>query len=164
MLQERITRAKDLLKTALHIAIATVNEDGSPHNSPVFYACSPDLQHIYWGTHPQSQHSKNIARTGQVFAVLYDAITAGGLYLRADDAHILEGDELKTGLAVINKARRRHKKEGDLPLENYVGEAPQRLYGATIQQLWVNLNERDSATGYIMRDYRQEITPQDLLH
>jgi len=32
----RIERAKWLISNIQHAAIATVNEDGSPHNSPVF--------------------------------------------------------------------------------------------------------------------------------
>ena len=65
-LENKIKRAKELITTSRHISIATVNEDGSPHNSPVRFLYDPKLEYIYWGSHPDSIHSKNITKTGQL--------------------------------------------------------------------------------------------------
>src|ERR1039458_3055147 len=90
---EGIMRAKELLKTVEHASMATVNEDGSPHNTPYYFMRSDDLRHLYWGSHPASEHSKNVARTGQIFVVLYDAIKRGGLFIQANQAHAVEGSD-----------------------------------------------------------------------
>ena len=76
-LTARIARAKELLATVRHGVIATVNQDGSPHNSPVFMAFDAD-HNAYWASNPDAVHSQNIARTGQVFIVIFDSVGAGG--------------------------------------------------------------------------------------
>lgn len=157
---ERIERAKELLVTVRHAAMATVNEDGSPHNTPYFFMCDGDLTHLYWGSHPDSQHSRNVARTGQIFVVLYDTMQRGGLYIQADDAHATQGKELETALAVHNARRTLEDKE-PLPLE-YYQNGPQHMYVATVRKLWINYSEKDAA-GHVLRDYRQEISREELL-
>ncbi len=161
MLKERIARAKELLKTVRHAAMATVNEDGSPHNTPYFLMFDDILEHFYWGSHPDSQHSKNIARTGQAFVVIYDAIgPGGGLYVQLANGHATENDELVTALVVHNKMRARDGKE---PLEpNYYQCGPQKMYVADVVKLWVNASERDSR-GLIVQDRRYEIKRSDLI-
>ncbi|HSX05816.1 MAG TPA: pyridoxamine 5'-phosphate oxidase family protein [Candidatus Saccharimonadales bacterium] len=154
-LQPRIDRAKELLNTVLHAAMATVNADGSPHNTPFFFAHDDSLQHIYWASNPETNHSQNVARTGQIFVVLYDAFGGGGLYLRADNAHATEGDELQRAHQAFEACAARADKPIP-PVPHYQGEGPERLYMATIQQLWVNANER-GPDGLIIRDKRYEI-------
>lgn len=158
---QRINRARELLRTVRHAAMATVNEDGTPHNTPYFFMCSPDLRYLFWGSHPASQHSQNIVRTGQIFVVLYDAHERGGLYIRADKAHITEGQELEVALEVHNR-RRAAEGRAPIPMEYYQGGSPQHMYTATVQQLWVNEAIRD-ANGVLVRDQRAEIAKEDLL-
>lgn len=160
-LPRRIARAKELLNTVRHFAIATVNEDGSPHNSPLFFIRDPKLAYLYWSSHPDSIHSQNILRTGKAFAVLYDAIERGGLYMSAENGHILEGEELAAALAVHNEMRSRLGKDV-LPLNYYTGESPQRMWAAKITHFWVNSVGLD-ADGHVARDGRQEINVKDLL-
>ncbi len=160
-LGKQIERAIDLLATVKYAAMATVNEDGSPHNTPYFFMCSADLKRLYWGSHPQSEHSKNIVRTGQIFVVLYDAFERGGLFIRADSAHIAEGAELDEALTEHNR-RRVLQGSGLLPREYYLGESSQRMWVSTARQFWVNGTERD-ADGFIVRDIRTEIRREDLL-
>ena len=72
---QALQRAKSVLAGHRHAAMATVNDDGTPHNTPFFFLYDKDLSHIYWGSHPEAQHSRNIARTGEVFVVSYDSAT-----------------------------------------------------------------------------------------
>ncbi len=157
----KIQRAMELLTTSRHISLATVNEDGSPHNSPVRFIYSPNLEYIYWGSHPDSIHSKNIVRTGQVFAVLFDRIEKGGLYMKCVEAHELGGAELEEALKIHNQFR---LKEGsdELPLSYYTGESPQRMWGARITNFWVNYADR-GVNGHLIKDGRLEISAKDLL-
>jgi hypothetical protein len=161
-LEKKILRAKELLATSKHISMATVNEDGTPHNSPVRFVYDEKLEHIYWASHPQSLHSVNIIRTGQIFLALFDRIERGGLYIKGEDVHPVEGAELVQALTVHNSFR---AKEGStiLAMDYYQGNSPQRMWQAKITNLWVNGVER-GADGHIARDGRQEITAQDLLN
>lgn len=77
ILTEKIARARELLETVRHIPLATVNADGSPHNSPVFGAFDDQLN-MFWCSHPGALHSQNIARTSQVFIVVFDSMQKGG--------------------------------------------------------------------------------------
>lgn len=161
-MEARIARAKELLKVVKHGCMATTNEDGTPHATPFYLILDADLRRVYFGSHPDSQHSKNVARTGELFVVLYDAIgKGGGLYLRAKNGKQLAGEELAEGLAVHNATR---AGDGKAPLEQayYEDDNPQRMYGADIATLWVNIAERDSH-GLISKEYRHEITAKDLL-
>ena len=48
--QVQIELAKKLLQTVRHAAYATVNEDGTPHNSPLMLIYNEDLTKLYVGT------------------------------------------------------------------------------------------------------------------
>lgn len=161
VLEERIARARELLRSAHHIALATVNEDGSPHNSPVFFALDEALKHIYWASDPASQHTKNMVRTGQVFGALYEQARGGGLYIQADAAGELSGVALTAALECLNKACAKAGKKRALEEHEYTGNTTQRLYRATVRQLWVNMPQ-SGPNGERLRDYRQTITAQDL--
>ena len=161
LITARIERAKWLLVHAKHAAIATVNDDLTPHNSPYFFMASPDLKELYWGSHPASQHSRNILRTGQLFVVLYEAGKGGGLYIRAGKGRIAEGDELVRALERHNQLNTRHQKIS-LPLEYYEGHSPQRMWIADTEQFWINAAKRDSL-GLIIQDLRLEVKRIDLL-
>jgi hypothetical protein len=160
-LAEKIARAKELLHTARHAAMATVNADGTPHNTPFLFMHDAALRYIYWGSHPDSVHSQNILRTGQLFVVVYDMHERGGLYIRAERAHIASGPELEAALAVHNRIRAASGQD-TLPLAYYIGDSPQRMWVAEVHQLWVNGTRRDS-DGHIVQDIRTEIAAADLL-
>lgn len=140
--------------------MATINEDGSPHNTPYFFMRDEALSKIYWGSHPESQHSLNILRSGQLFVVLFDSQQSGGLYIRAENGHALEGRELDEALSIHNEYRLKAGKPA-LPREYYTGDSPQRMWSADITQLWVNVSDRGEQ-GLIIKDYRREVTASDL--
>jgi hypothetical protein len=156
-----IARANELLQAARHAAMATVNEDGTPHNTPFAFLYAKDLARIYWGSHPNSEHSKNILRSGQVFIVVYDAVERGGLYMKAKDAHPLEGEELDAALKVHNEVRA-SRGQDSLSLGYYLGDSPQRMWSATPTIFWVNGAKRDKA-GHVTEDYRDEVKREELL-
>jgi len=158
LLMARIDRVKELLSMVRHVAIATVNEDGSPHNSPVFAAVDDQLR-VYWASRTDPQHSRNIARTGQAFIVLFDSIgEGGGLYIKAA-VRALEPSELSEGLITFNATRKRCEK-AEVSAE-MLNSTSQRLYCAEPEQIWVNLSEHDES-GCVIRDYRHEISSADL--
>jgi hypothetical protein len=106
--QEQIELARKLLKTVRHAAYATVNEDGTPHNSPLFLIYNEDLTKLYIGSYSESLHVKNMLRTGRVLAVIYDSFVKGqgGIYITGVNARECEGDELVEALRVHNTRAR----------------------------------------------------------
>jgi hypothetical protein len=160
-MNESITRAEDLLLTARHAAMATVNADGSPHNSPFFFAYNTELTKIFWCSRTDAGHSKNIARTGKLFVVLYVAAEhATGLYIRAQGGRVAEGAEFDEAVESYTAARKR----AGYPLfskQDYAEAAP-KLYAADIQEMWHNGWEQDEK-GMVTRDFRVTVAAQDLL-
>lgn len=104
------------------------------------------------GIRADARHSRNIARTGQVFVVIFDSMGAGGgLYICAM-ARQLAANELKQGLAAFNAKRQKLSRE-TVPPSYFTGAESQRLYMAAPTQFWVNMAQKD-ATGHIVYDKR----------
>lgn len=159
MSSNSVNRAKQLLKSVRHAAMATVNEDGSPHNTPYRFLADENLEYLYWGSHPDSLHSQNVARTGKVFVVLYEANEGGGLYIKANQAQELNGTELEIALKVHNNYRHQENKS-PITIE-YYSDGPQKMYRAKITNFYVNSSDKNEQ-GMVLRDYRKEITRKDL--
>ena len=158
-LRQRIGRARELLQTVRHAALATTNADGSPHNSPIFMTFDPELNG-YWSSTREAQHSRNIARTGKIFIVLFDSIAqGGGLYIAAG-ARELAGDELARALGIFNAAITKANRPALQPV-HFSGDSPQRLFAAVPEHLWVNMSKKDE-TGRVLGDWRTEIALKDL--
>ncbi len=155
---------KELLKSIRHMALSTVNEDGTPHNTPLFLIYNEDLTQLYWGSHPSSLHSKNIHRTGQGYVVVFDSKVwgQGGLYLTIKNAHMVTEDELPEALRVHNNARKRWGKD---PLETsyYQEPNPQKMYVGDIDKIEVYNVVRDK-DGLVCEETRKQIGPKDLLY
>jgi len=157
-----LTSIRELLSSVRFATMATVNADGSPHNSPFMFLHDDQFTHVYWGSHPGSQHSKNIVRTGQLFVVVYDSFEVKpGLYIQAGSGHALEGNELEAALAIHNAFRKRIGKK-EIPYSYYIDTSPQRMWSAKIIHLWINAVERDGK-GFLLKDYKIEIKREDLV-
>jgi hypothetical protein len=157
----KLNRAKELIYTSKHISLATTNADGSPHNSPVRYFFDEKLENIYWGSNLEALHSQNILRTGQIFAVLFDRIEFGGVYIKCEDGHVLDGKELGVGLEITNSSRAKEGKE-KITIDYYGAGSVQKLWSAKITNMWINMPVRDE-NGHILRDERVELDRNILL-
>ena len=157
----KLNRAKELIYTSRHIALATTNADGSPHNSPVRFFYDEKLENIYWGSNAEALHSQNILRTGQLFGVLFDRIEFGGVFIKCEGGHVLDGKELEDGLEITNSSR---AKEGQqkITLDYYAAGSVQKMWSAKITNLWINMPVRNE-NGFILRDERVELERNILL-
>jgi general stress protein 26 len=156
-------QAKHLLNSVRNAAMATVNDDGSPHNTPFHYIIDERRESIYWVSSPESQHSKNIVNRKQLFIVIYESNAPEGLYLEAVDAHELyEKTEIQTGLEVWN-AQRTAEGKGSIDVTLVTGESPQRMYRTKLVRFWVNESQKDGKN-HIIRDYRREIKKEELVN
>ncbi len=159
--EPKLNRAKELIHTSRHISLATTNTDGSPHNSPVKFLYDKKLEHIYWDSNIEALHSQNILRTGQIFAVIFDRMENGGVFIKCVDGHILDGKELEVGLETVNNSRAKDGKE-KLTLDYYSAGSVQKMWSAKITNLWINMPVRDE-NGFILRDERVELERNILL-
>lgn len=160
-LELKTQRAKELIYTSRHIALATTNTDGSPHNSPVRFFYDEKLENIYWGSNAEALHSQNILRTGQLFGVIFDRIEFGGVYIKCEEGHILDGKELEVGLEIVNSMRA-IEGEQKIALDYYAAGSVQKMWSARITGLWINMAVRDE-NGFIVRDERVELERNVLL-
>jgi hypothetical protein len=160
-LELKIDRARELIYTSRHISLATTNADGSPHNSPVKFLHDEKLENIYWGSNVESLHSQNILRTGQIFAVLFDRMENGGVYMKCEGGHVLDGKELEVGLEIVNTSRAKEGQER-INLDYYSGTSVQKLWSAKITNIWINMPVRDE-NGFILRDERVGLERNTLL-
>ena len=146
-------RAKEIIANIQYVTIASVDEDGQPWNAPVFYAYDENYN-FYWGSHIDSQHSKNILANGKVFLVIYDStVPAGegeGVYVKATASEITEPDEIAEAHTLIQERR----PEPYWKLEQVQSGSPVRLFKAVPEQVWVN-DEGEANGTYI--DIRTEL-------
>jgi hypothetical protein len=159
--ESKLHRAKELIYTSRHISLATTNADGSPHNSPMTFFYDKKLENIYWGSNTEALHSQNILRTGQIFAVLFDRIEFGGVYIKCEGGHVLDGKELEVGLEIANSSRAKAG-EQKITIDFYTAGSVQKMWSAKITNLWINKPVRDE-NGFILRDERVELERNNLL-
>lgn len=161
---KQIELAKKLLKTVRHASYATVNEDSTPHNSPLMLIYNEDLTKLYIGSYSESLHTKNLVRTGRTFAVLYDSFTKGqgGVYLTGVNAHECEGDELTEALLVHNSIRAKYGSQ-PIDIKYYEMAKPaQRMYSIDIAKIEIYSFIR-SEEGLIASEARVPIDAKELL-
>lgn len=153
----------EMANTSRYVTFATVNEDGSPHNSPMFYIPSHNFDKIYMGTHPDSLHARNISRTGQAFAVIFGQTPEGGagIYFKIVNFHEVDESELPRALEMHNGARARLGK-APLLIDYYRSPNPQRMYVGDIIEISTNGVVR-GGDGKISRDTRDVISPEDII-
>jgi hypothetical protein len=160
----QVELAKKLLKTVRHAAYSTVNEDGTPHNSPLMLIYNEDLTKLYVGSYSESLHCKNFVRTGKAFAVLFDSFTKGqgGVYITGTNAHECEGDELVEALRVHNTFRAKHSSQ-PIDISYYQAVKPsQRMYGIDIDRIEIYSVVRDSE-GLVVSEARVPVEAKALL-
>ncbi len=135
-----VAKAKEEIKSRLYLTLATVDNNSSPWNAPVYSAFDKEYN-FYWMSSLKSQHSKNIRYNSKTFAVIYDSTVPEGMgfgvYLRGNSYELnsIDIDEITHGIAVM--ATRLHR--FDLPpIRNYLFPFPRRVYKFIPHQVWVN--------------------------
>jgi hypothetical protein len=129
--------ARAILDRINYITLATVDERGRPWNSPVYYAYDSAYR-AYWGSHVDSQHSRNIRQNAHAFMVVYDSTvpagTGEGVYIDAHCVELTHPDDIAAAHQII-QARR---PTPYWTLEEVQGDAPVRLYRADPTRIWMN--------------------------
>jgi len=148
------TTAQKILSEIKYATIATASKNGEPWNTPVF--CAHDGYDIFWSSHPDSLHSKNIANNNKVFICIYNPKAAEGegvgLYMKATAQVLHDKGEIAHALELLGQRRGAPFKH----VEKFIGDGPQRIYKAVPLQVWINDAHQD-ADGDFIKDFRIEL-------
>lgn len=161
-LQQQIAASASLLNDIMFGALATVNADGTPHNTPLYFMHDEDLSYLYWGSRTDTKHSANIERTGHIYMVIYDSVKymRGALYITGVEAHRLMGTELDEGLRVQNATRAKFNKN---PLQrDYYETNSQALYRARVEKIEIHVANRDPG-GRVSSEVHHTVGAHELL-
>jgi general stress protein 26 len=139
--------ARDLIDSNRYMALGTVDPDGRPRVSPVYYA--PDgYSTLYWISTPDAQHSQNVEARPDISMVIYgsDAPIGAGraVYLKARAARVAD-DELDECVDVVCRAR--FPEQDDFPQERLRPPAPLRAYRADVVEHAIHIPGRDPHFG-----------------
>ena len=76
--QERLAaQAREVIDTNPYLVLGTVDNDGQPRVSPVFFGVD-DYRDFYWISSPGAVHSLNVAERPAVRAVVFDSTVRVG--------------------------------------------------------------------------------------
>ena len=123
--------ARWVIDANLYMTLATLDPDGAPRLSPVYYTPARHTD-LYWVSSPEARHSRNLADRPRVEIVIFDSSVPVGhaeaVYLSADARQIAD-DELES---VCGEAFR--TAGGARPFEPHElrGDADLRLYVAAV--------------------------------
>src|SRR5918999_5209136 len=92
--------ARAIIDTNLYLTLGTVDADGRPWTSPVYFAPAGDRE-FYWLSATDAQHSRHLAERPQVSMVIFDSTVApyhGRAVYAVGEAHELSGSDVDRGL------------------------------------------------------------------
>ncbi len=144
MLQEI---ARTVLDANSYMVLGTVEGDGSARVSPVYFN-HHRYRDLYWVSTPDSTHSGNLSRDPRVSIVVFDSTAPSeetqAVYLTGSAAEV-PSDQLEQACAVAFV----HVGPGAdaFTVEELSGDAPFRLYRATIASAEAHIRGGDSPWG-----------------
>jgi nitroimidazol reductase NimA-like FMN-containing flavoprotein (pyridoxamine 5'-phosphate oxidase superfamily) len=127
--------ARALLDTNRYLTLGTVDPNGRPWTSPVYFT-SEGERAFYWMSATDAQHSRNLAERPQVSIVVFDSTVApyhGHAVYAVGEARELSGTDLDRALEVYPGTSHR----GGVPItrDDVTEPSPYRLYRATASDL-----------------------------
>lgn len=136
----------------IYCTLSTVTDGGRPWASPLFYVRRRNK--IYWWSPQKTVHSQNIAKRPEVFITIFDSrVPEGkgkGIYIEALAEVLEDKKEINMAIDVYNTRSKVFK----LSLKNSSGEAPTRIYVASIKKIWTNIDNEEN--GYFV-DARERV-------
>lgn len=131
--------AKAVINAIQYITIATVDSSGQPWNAPVYCAFDENYN-FYWASSQESQHSENISANNKIFLVIYDSTspegrTENGVYMLAKAYQIDDPVEINKAIKYMYERKSKQPKK----VEDFMGDAPRRVYKAIPKKVWLNV-------------------------
>lgn len=129
--------AQTIIDTNRYLTLGTVDADGQPWTSPVYFAPGGDRE-FYWLSATDAQHSLNLAERPRVSLVVFDSTVPpyhGRAVYGVGPAGELSGTDLDRALEFYPGSPSRGGSQ--VEREDVTGAAPYRIYRATASELWV---------------------------
>lgn len=132
-------RARSLIDRNSLLTLATVDGEARPWVSPVFYSTDDDHQ-LYWVSHVEARHSRNVRDTTAAAIVIYDAVDdqTDAVYIDVTVVELNDAAGVLEGMGVMarrDELQPPHWRIGDIG--EVTGEGPWRIYKATRSTTWV---------------------------
>jgi hypothetical protein len=149
--------ARRVIDANHYMTLGTVNPDGSPRLSPVYYTAARYAD-LYWLSSPDAQHSRNLAERPELEIVIFDssapAYEGQAVYLAATAREVPDGElDGVVGEAFRTTAGARRFSAGELRADPAF-----RLYVARVTACEVHVRGRDPVHGRGV-DTRQPAQP-----
>jgi nitroimidazol reductase NimA-like FMN-containing flavoprotein (pyridoxamine 5'-phosphate oxidase superfamily) len=129
--------ARAIIDANLYLTLGTVDPDGHPWTSPVYFAPTGHRE-FCWVSATDARHSRHLAERPQVSMVIFDSTVApyhGRAVYAVGEARELSGSELDRALRVYPRPGGADTTR--LAREELTAPAEYRLYRATASDLWV---------------------------
>ncbi|MFG1941573.1 pyridoxamine 5'-phosphate oxidase family protein [Nonomuraea sp. NPDC048826] len=154
--------ARALLDANLYMTLGTVDAEGRPWVSPVYFATA-DYNAFYWVSSPDAAHSLNLARRPEVSMVVFDSgvppYHGRAVYLSGTAAE-LSGSDLDHGVGVYPGPATRGG--SGITVDDVTAPAAWRLYRATVTEAFVlcpREPRRPCPLHSINADHRTSVVP-----
>jgi pyridoxine/pyridoxamine 5'-phosphate oxidase len=136
--------ARAMIEEITYMTLATVDEDGLPWASPVWFAHAYYTEFV-WISRPDSRHSQNLAVNPQLAIVIFDSRvpidTGGGVYLDARAEQVTDDAEIDRVMATFSE-RSVAQGGGEYTAADVTGESHLRPYRATPTTTFLGVNDR----------------------
>ncbi|KGN39182.1 pyridoxamine 5'-phosphate oxidase family protein [Knoellia subterranea] len=135
--QGLVDHAHELLAGNAYVTIGSIDDDGRPWTSPVYFAAD-GLTDFYWVSNVGSRHSVNVDARPDVSLVVFDSTVPayhGRALYAVGSASWVDDAEVPHGLTVYPGPESRGG--SGLTVEDVTGESPYRLYRARATHVWV---------------------------
>ena len=129
--------AQGIIDTNRYLTLGTVDADGRPWTSPVYFAPGQDRD-FYWMSDPDAQHSRNLAGRPRVSLVIFDSTVPayhGRAVYAVGEAAVVSDSDLDRVLEYFPGPPSRGGSQ--ITPEDVSGAAPYRMYRATASEMWV---------------------------
>jgi nitroimidazol reductase NimA-like FMN-containing flavoprotein (pyridoxamine 5'-phosphate oxidase superfamily) len=129
--------ARAIIDANLYLTLGTVDSDGRPWTSPVYFAPAGD-RGFTWMSATDARHSRHLAERPQVSIVVFDSTVEpyhGRAVYAVGEARELTGSDLDRALETYPRPDGRDATP--VTREEVAAPAPYRIYQATASDMWV---------------------------
>jgi hypothetical protein len=106
--------ARATIDANLYLTLGTIDPDGHPWTSPVYFAPASDRE-FFWVSATDARHSRHLAERAQVSMVIFDSTVApyhGRAVYAVGEARELSGSDLDRALGRISPVGRQGRDAG----------------------------------------------------
>jgi pyridoxine/pyridoxamine 5'-phosphate oxidase len=136
--------AREIVDEIAYMTIASVDPDGKPWASPVWFA-HEDYTRFHWISRPEARHSQNIAAHRRVAIVIFDSRTpidtGRGVYVEAEAEEVTDENEIERMMTIFSE---RSVAQGGATYTAADVQAPAHLrpYRATALKIYLGIDDR----------------------